>query len=72
MYDVRFSTDKKTLSDKELVEVLKEECRRIKIQRNDYEQLLLHANRKISFLKYENENLTAYIDRNRKKYQNQT
>ena len=34
------------MSDKKLIEELKQECRRVKIQRNNLEQELIMANRK--------------------------
>ena len=45
------------MSNEELIEHLKKECRRVKVQRNEYEQELLSAWRRIKELKADVEEL---------------
>lgn len=54
---------KKGLSDNELIEVLKEECKRVKIQRNEYEQRLLKSERELNRVSAELKLLENYINR---------
>lgn len=52
------------LSKDELIEYLKFECRRVKIQRNQYEEKLTLANRKINKLESEVKGYVNYINLN--------
>ncbi len=46
-------TFKNELTDKEMIALLKEECRRIKIQRNEFEQQLIKLSREVFLLRDE-------------------
>ena len=56
---------KKNPSDKELIEYLKEECRRVKIQRNEYEQKLMTTTRELNRVQSELKLLENYINRSK-------
>lgn len=58
-----FKPDKSKMTDAELIEELKQELRRVKMQRNDYEQKLLMANRELNRVSTELKLLENYINR---------
>ena len=53
------------MSDKELIEHLKAEVRRVKEQRNQYEQELLKVNREVNRLRTDLTLLENYVNRKR-------
>lgn len=54
--------EKRKLTDAELIEHLRSECKRVKIQRNQYEEKLTVANRKINTLEVELKMYKNYIN----------
>jgi len=54
---------KKNPTDKELIEELKEECRRVKIQRNEYEQKVFSLQKELNKAQSELKLLETYINR---------
>lgn len=58
-----FGVRQKDLSKDDLVTYLKLECRRVKIQRNQYEQKLMLANRRINKLEAENKGMENFINK---------
>lgn len=58
---------KKEPTDKELIAILKNEVRRVKIQRNAYEQELFSVNKKLNKVQSELTLLENYINRTKTK-----
>lgn len=64
----KMKLDRSGMSDKELIEELKNDLKEVRTQRNEYEQELIAARKKIRQLTTDNQYYESYINRTSHKY----